>query len=142
MSETKLRRGSLQEGPKVFATRVPAVTLGECSDDFRARGAQVADRIGDSAEEPRTASPSDPEEPSSRWASTAGKAANGSLPGSSFVWSADRMERIGVCLARKGSKVEVTGSPMSYTFWDEKAPEDEIRIEQIEAKTLRLLQLR
>ncbi len=52
------------------------------------------------------------------------------------------MEHMAVRIARKGSEVEVTGGPTSYTFWDEKATEDEIRIERIEAATVRLLQLR
>ncbi len=105
---------------------------------FKARGAQ-ADRIGDPAE-PRTASPSDPEEPRP----LARRPPLGRQPADHHLVLCFRLDRrpdgdIGVF---RPQGLGDRGAPAaSYTFWDEKA-EKEVRIEQIEAATVRLRQLR
>ncbi len=52
------------------------------------------------------------------------------------VWNVDRMEHIGVRLARKGSRVEITGRRTSFIAQVGRT------VEQIEASHLRILQLR
>ncbi len=52
------------------------------------------------------------------------------------VWNVDRMEHIGVRIARKGSRVEITGRRTSFIAQDGRT------VEQIEASHLRILQLK
>ncbi|MCP3963621.1 MAG: hypothetical protein GY719_37775, partial [bacterium] len=52
------------------------------------------------------------------------------------VWNVDRLEHLGVRIARKGSKVEITGCRTSFET------RDGWTLEQIELSSFRILQLR
>ena len=58
-----------------------------------------------------------------------------------IVWNVDCVGQIPVRILRKGSKVEVTGTPSTFTFWDEDE-EEQVTIDQIEASNVRILQLK
>ncbi len=52
------------------------------------------------------------------------------------VWNVDRLEHLGVRIARKGSRVEVTGPRTSFET------RDGLTLEQIEASSFRILKLK
>ena len=53
-----------------------------------------------------------------------------------IVWNVDRLEHLGVRIARKGSRVEITGRKTTFTARDGR------QLQQIELSRLRILRLR
>ncbi len=138
--------GYLGKDPEIRDTRERTLTLRErpATLIFEHNGAQVTDRTYDLCEEPAEYDVTPPTREYAVFSLAVHRWEGGRRKTSwhrVIVWNVDRIEHMGVRIARKGSKVEVTGRPTSYTFRDEKA-EKEVTLEQIEATTVRLLQIR
>ena len=146
MNDTVTLTGYLGKDPEIRDTRERTITLRErpATLIFEHNGAQVPDRTYDLCEEPAEYDVTPPTREYAvfslavhRWQGGRRKTTWHRV----IVWNVDRMEYRGLRIARKGSKVEVSGHPTSYTFWDDKAKK-EVTIDQVEASTVRLLQLR
>jgi len=133
--------GYLGKDPEIRDTSERTVTLRELPPSlvFEHSGVQTPDRIDDICEEPAEY---DVTLPTREYAvlSLATHRWEGGQRVTTWhrvvVWNVDRMEHIGVRIARKGSKVEVKGRLTSYVTGDGRT------LEQIDLIHLRILELK
>jgi len=146
MNDSITLTGYLGKDPEIRDTRERTVTLRErpATLVFEHCGVQTPDRSYDVCEEPAEYDLTLPTREYAvfslavhRWAGGTRKTFWHRI----IVWDVDRMEFMGLRIARKGSKLEITGRRTSFTYRDEKA-EKEVTVDQIEAVTVRLLELR
>ncbi|MCP3962398.1 MAG: single-stranded DNA-binding protein [bacterium] len=141
MDDTLTLTGYLGKDPEIRETQERTLTRQALGPQliFEHAGLRLPDRAGDIAEEPAEYDVTVPPR-----AYAVFSLATHSWAGAKrittwhriVVWNVERLEHIGVRIARKGSKVEITGRRTSFETRDGHT------LEQIELTNFRILQLR